>query len=127
MFVICVALKFVLFCLEVVKKRCWLKPRYSHLKSEVIGSFVNSSILGWLNGVFLDEFHEILVLADIEGIEEAHRAEALKHNLREAWSQIHQEKPHDLFHALSWTLRWPLAASIVPGYARLGSSSRSHS
>lgn len=119
-FAACVSLKFVLFCLEVVEKRHWLKPKYSHLKSEAIGGFVNLSVFWWLNGIFLDGFHKILVLADIEGIEEAHRAEALEHNLREVWSKIPQEKPHALLRALAWTLRWPLAASIFPRICSIG-------
>jgi hypothetical protein len=113
-------LKFVLFCLEVVEKRRWLKPKHSHLKSEAIGGFVNLSVFWWLNGIFLDGFNKILVLADIEGIEEAHRAEALEHNLREVWSKIPQEKPHALLRALAWTLRWPLATSIFPRICSIG-------
>lgn len=119
-FVTCVSLKFVLFCLEVIEKRRWLKPKYSHLKSEAIGGFVNLSVFWWLNGIFLDGFHKILVLADIEGIEEAHRAEALEHNLQEVWSKIPKETPHALLRALAWTLRWPLAASIFPRICSIG-------
>ncbi|KAH6694276.1 P-loop containing nucleoside triphosphate hydrolase protein [Leptodontidium sp. MPI-SDFR-AT-0119] len=119
-FVTCVSLKFVLFCLEVIEKRRWLKPKYSRLKSEAIGGFVNLSVFWWLNGIFLDGFHKILVLADIEGIEEAHRAEALEHNLQEVWSKIPKETPHALLRALAWTLRWPLAASIFPRICSIG-------
>ncbi|KAI9744668.1 MAG: hypothetical protein M1818_002197 [Claussenomyces sp. TS43310] len=119
-FTVAVSLKFVLFCLEVVEKRRWLKPHFSHLKSETTGGFVNLSVFWWLNGVFLTGYNKILVLADIEGIEEAHRAQALERNIRENWAKTSRKTPHALLRTLAWTLRWSLAASIIPRLCSIG-------
>ncbi|EFX03081.1 ABC multidrug transporter [Grosmannia clavigera kw1407] len=103
------ALKLVLLCLEMVEKRRWLKPQYRDEKAEA------------LCGI-------ILVLADIDDMEESHRAEALERNLQESWAKLQEteqrpssrNKPHALLRTLAWTLRRPLAATVFPRLCAIG-------
>lgn len=121
-------LKLVLLCLEMVEKRHWLEPQYRGEKAEALGGIVNRSMYWWLNSLFLTGYHKILVLADIDGMEESHRAEALERGLQESWAKLAEteqrpssrNKPHALLRSLAWTLRRPLAATVFPRLCAIG-------
>ena len=119
-FTVAVFSKAVLLCLEVVEKRRWLEPKYKNLKGEALGGFANLSVFWWLNDIFLTGYKKILVLADIEGIEEARRAQALETTFQEHWANTSHDKPHALLLTLGWTLRWSLAASVFPRLCLIG-------
>jgi ATP-binding cassette, subfamily C (CFTR/MRP), member 1 len=114
------SLKFVLFCMEVSEKRPWLLPQYRHQKSEAISGFVNLSVFWWLNNLFLTGYNKILSLADIEGIEDAYRTEALERNIKENWAKASRDKCHSLLLTIAWTLRWPLATTVFPRLCSIG-------
>jgi len=117
---VCVVLKLVLLCLEIVEKRHLLDARYYHLKSGMTYGVINTSVFWWLNGLFITGLQKSLFLADLESIEEAHCAENLERNFEENWAKASRHAPHALLRTLAWTLRWSLAASIIPRLFMIG-------
>lgn len=119
-FTTCVVLKLVLLCLEIVEKRHLLDAQYCHLKSQMTCGVINISVFWWLNSLFITGLHKTLVLADLEDIEEDHCAENLERNLKKNWANASRHTPHALLRTMAWTLRWSLAAGIIPRLCVIG-------
>ncbi|KAI9371210.1 P-loop containing nucleoside triphosphate hydrolase protein [Aspergillus egyptiacus] len=109
-----VALKLLLFLLEVVEKRSILHDEYRAYPPEATGGIFNKTFFWWLNPLFQRGFSTSLNVDDLYVLDKQLSSRRLHLTLETAWNKVTQRDTNSFLLVSLKTFRWPLCAVIPP-------------
>lgn len=133
-----VTMKCVMLSLEAIEKRSLL-GLHTHFSVESTSGFISRSLFWWLNPLLVTGFKSILSVDDLPAVHEKLDSERLGDKLQAQWDKCewivalgigvadtshlgNQKRRHALAYACIWSLRWDIAAIVVPKFCSVGFS-----